>query len=195
VGWYGFNGGSALAAGAAAASAVVVSQISAATAALVWMAADWRDGKPTSLGLITGSIAGLAAITPAAGFVGVPGVFAIGALSAAICRFCSTTVKAHFGYDDSLDVFGVHGMGGLVGTLALGVFGNVAFGGTLTVPIATQVSLQAFASAFTVVYTLVVSYVLLKITEALTGGLRVSVVTEAMGLDHTELGEEAYLTA
>ncbi len=190
VGWYGFNGGSAVAASALAASAIVVSQISAAVAALVWMALDWHEKKPTSLGLITGSIAGLAAITPAAGFVGVPGAFAIGALSAVICRYCSTVVKTHFAYDDSLDVFGVHGVGGFVGTLALGIFGNTAFGGTITNSIAKQFGLQAFASAFTIVYTLVVSYALLKITAALTGGLRVSKATEKAGLDEAELGEE-----
>ena len=195
VGWYGFNGGSAVAASAAAASAIVVSQISASVAALAWMALDWKENKPTSLGLITGAIAGLAAITPAAGTVGVQGAFAIGLLSALICRWCSTAVKTHFKYDDSLDVFGVHGVGGFVGTLALGVFGNTAFGGQITVPIATQFGLQAFASAFTIVYTLIVSFVLLKITEALTGGLRVLPATEKAGLDAVELGEEAYLEA
>ena len=195
VGWYGFNGGSAVAANAVAASAIVVSQISAAVAALTWMALDWNENKPTALGLITGSIAGLAAITPAAGSVGVPGAFAIGALSAIICRWCSTAVKAKYAYDDSLDVFGVHGVGGFVGTLALAVVGNTSFGGYVTASISQQLGVQAFASAFTIVYTLVVSFALLKITEALTGGLRVLPATEKAGLDASELGEEAYLTA
>jgi len=195
VGWYGFNGGSAVAASAAAASAIVVSQISASVAALVWMLLDWKENKPTALGLITGSIAGLAAITPAAGAVGVPGAFAIGALSAVICRYCSTAVKARFAYDDSLDVFGVHGVGGFVGTLALGVFGNPAFGGYLSTTIAQQLGVQAFASGFTIVYTLAVSFVLLKVTAALTGGLRVDAAAEKEGLDAAELGEEAYLNA
>ena len=195
VGWYGFNGGSAVAANAVAASAIVVSQISAAVAALTWMALDWKENKPTALGLITGSIAGLAAITPAAGSVGVPGAFAIGALSAIICRWCSTAVKAKYAYDDSLDVFGVHGVGGFVGTLALAVVGNTSFGGYVTASISQQLGVQAFASAFTIVYTLVVSFALLKITEALTGGLRVLPATEKAGLDASELGEEAYLTA
>jgi len=193
VGWYGFNGGSAVAASALAASAIVVSQISAAVAALTWMALDWKEHKPTSLGLITGSIAGLAAITPAAGFVGVPGAFGIGLLSAIICRYCSTVVKTKFAYDDSLDVFGVHGVGGFVGTLLLAVFGHTSFGGSNTVAIATQFGIQSFAAAFTIVYTFIVSFALLKITEALTGGLRVTAATEEKGLDHVELGEEAYL--
>jgi Amt family ammonium transporter len=159
------------------------------------MALDWKENKPTSLGLITGSIAGLAAITPAAGFVGVKGAFAIGALSAIICRYCSTVVKTKFAYDDSLDVFGVHGVGGFVGTLALGVFGHTSFGGSVTTAIGTQFGLQAFASAFTIVYTFAVSFALLKITGALTGGLRVLPETETKGLDAVELGEEAYLEA
>jgi Amt family ammonium transporter len=195
VGWYGFNGGSAVAAGALAASAIVVSQISASVAALTWMALDWKEKKPTSLGLITGSIAGLAAITPAAGVVGVPGALAIGLASALICRYCSTTVKAHFAYDDSLDVFGVHGVGGFVGTILLGIFGHTSLGGTNTVAIAKQLGLQSFASGFAIVYTLVVSYALLKVTAALTGGLRVDAIAENKGLDAAELGEEAYLEA
>ena len=195
VGWYGFNGGSAVAANAVAASAIVVSQISASVAALTWMALDWKENKPTALGLITGAIAGLAAITPAAGSVGVPGAFAIGLASAIICRWCSTAVKAKYAYDDSLDVFGVHGVGGFVGTILLAVVGNTSFGGYVTNSIGAQLGVQAFASAFTIVYTLVVSFVLLKITEALTGGLRVLPATEKEGLDASELGEEAYLTA
>ena len=195
VGWYGFNGGSAVAANAVAASAIVVSQISAAVAALTWMALDAKENKPTALGLITGAIAGLAAITPAAGSVGVPGAFAIGLLSALICRWCSTAVKAKYAYDDSLDVFGVHGVGGFVGTIALAVVGNTSFGGYVSVAISKQLGIQAFASAFTIVYTLVVSYVILKLTAALTGGLRVDSATEKAGLDASELGEEAYLSA
>jgi Amt family ammonium transporter len=193
VGWYGFNGGSAVAANAVAASAIVVSQISASVAALTWMALDWKENKPTSLGLITGSIAGLAAITPAAGVVGVPGALAIGIASACICRFCSTTVKAKYAYDDSLDVFGVHGVGGFVGTILLAIFGHTSMGGTNTVAIAKQLGLQSFASGFAIVYTLVVSYALLKVTAAITGGLRVDNLTETKGLDAAELGEEAYL--
>ena len=195
VGWYGFNGGSAGAASALAGSALVVSQVSAAAAALAWMAMEWAEKKPTSLGLITGAIAGLAAITPAAGVVGPAGALAIGLLSAVICRICSTAVKSHFAYDDSLDVFGVHGVGGLVGTLALAVFGHTSLGGSSTVAISVQLAAQALGAGFTVLYTLVVSYALLKLTAALTGGLRVDAATEAKGLDGPQLGEEAYLEA
>jgi Amt family ammonium transporter len=195
VGWFGFNGGSAGAASALAASACVVSQISAATAALLWMALDAREHKPTSLGLITGAIAGLAAITPAAGVVGPLGAVAVGALSALVCRFASTAVKAHFRYDDSLDVFGVHGVGGVVGTLALALFGHVSFGGASSVPIVQQLGAQALGVGATAAYTLVATYVVLKLTAAITGGLRVSAAEEAAGLDAAELGEEAYLVA
>jgi len=192
VGWYGFNGGSAVAAGATAAMAIVVSQISAAVAALTWMALDWKENKPNSLGLITGSIAGLAAITPAAGFVGVNGAFAIGFASAVICRFFSTAIKAKFGYDDSLDVFGVHGVGGYVGTLLLSVFGTTAFGGNQAIAVATLAKAQFLAAGYTTVYTLVVTFALLKLTDALVG-LRASDADETKGLDQAEFGEEAYL--
>jgi ammonia channel protein AmtB len=173
---------------------VVVSQLSAAAAALVWTTLDAHENKPTSLGMITGAIAGLAAITPAAGVVGPMGGVAIGVLSALICRFFSTAVKARFSYDDSLDVFGVHGMGGLVGTLALAAFGHVSLGGSSSVAMGSQLAIQVLAAVFTALYTLVVSFALLKLTAALTGGLRVSDAAEQLGLDAAELGEEAYMT-
>lgn len=182
-----------LAANASAASAIVVSQLSASIAALVWLAMDAAEHKPTALGLITGAIAGLAAITPAAGVVGVPGALLIGAASAVVCRFCSTAVKAHFKYDDSLDVFGVHGVGGLVGTLLLALAGQPLFGGALPAGSAlSQLWTQTWASAVVAAYTLVVSVALLKATAALTGGLRVTALVEAKGLDEEELGETAY---
>jgi len=195
VGWFGFNGGSAGAASALAASACVLTQLSAAAAALVWFALDARERKPTSLGLITGAIAGLAAITPAAGVVGPAGAVVIGALSALVCRFFSTAVKNHFRYDDSLDVFGVHGVGGVVGSLALAPLGAAALGGSSAVPAAQQLAAQALGVGATALYTLIVSFALLKLTGALTGGLRVTAAEEAAGLDGSELGEEAYLTA
>jgi len=156
------------------------------------MALDWKENKPNSLGLITGSIAGLAAITPAAGFVGVNGAFAIGFASAVICRFFSTAIKAKFGYDDSLDVFGVHGVGGYVGTLLLSVFGTTAFGGNQAIAVATLAKAQFLAAGYTTVYTLVVTFALLKLTDALVG-LRASDADETKGLDQAEFGEEAYL--
>lgn len=192
VGWYGFNGGSAVAAGATAAMAIVVSQISAATAALTWMALDWKENKPTTLGLITGSIAGLAAITPAAGFVGVNGAFCIGLASAIICRYFSTAIKAKYGFDDSLDVFGVHGVGGYVGTLLLSVFGTTAFGGNQAISVAALAKVQFLAAGYTTVYTLAVTWAILKLTDA-TLGLRASTLDEEKGMDAADFGEEAYL--
>lgn len=132
VGWFGFNAGSALSAGAGAAMAMTVTQLSAAAAALTWLMLDVNDaelGKPTSLGTATGAVAGLAAITPAAGFVGPVGALCIGTAAGVVCRWFATKVKAAGGYDDTLDVFGVHGVGGVLGTLALSVFASPTFGG------------------------------------------------------------------
>ena len=123
VGWFGFNGGSQLAADGGAVSAIVVTQISAATATLVWMFIEWaKFGKPSMLGAATGSIAGLAAITPASGTVGPIGAIAIGASAGFLCWWASTALKKKLGYDDSLDVFGVHGVGGFLGTIMLALF-------------------------------------------------------------------------
>jgi Amt family ammonium transporter len=130
VGWFGFNGGSALAANGSAAMAVVVTQISASTAGFTWMCIEWiKNGRPSVLGLATGAIAGLAAVTPASGFIGPMGGLAIGATSGALCWWFSTVIKGRFGYDDSLDVFGVHGVGGFTGTVLVGVFAAGLFGG------------------------------------------------------------------
>merc|ERR1712078_918527 len=135
VGWFGFNWGSAAAAGAGAAFANLVTHLSASMAGLVWLLLDYQEtGKTSAIGLCTGAVAGLAAITPAAGSVGPLGAILIGALSSVICRFASTTVKEKLGYDDSLDVVGVHGVGGLVGTLALAVFGAPLFRGFMKPP-------------------------------------------------------------
>jgi ammonia channel protein AmtB len=149
VGWFGFNAGSALTAGAGAAMAMAVTQISAATAALTWMFLDLSDpavGKPTSLGVATGAVAGLASITPAAGFVGPLGGLCIGLMGGVICRYFATAVKAAGNYDDTLDVFGVHGVGGFVGTLALAVFAHPSFGGN-QVGNNTKVELGCFLKA------------------------------------------------
>lgn len=194
VGWYGFNGGSAVVAGADAAFAVLASQISAATAAGVWMLQDIKqDGKSSLLGACTGSIAGLAAVTPAAGFVGPVGALCIGAISSVVCRFFSFTIKEKFKYDDSLDVFGVHGVGGFVGTILLGVFGSPVFGGFNAVPILTQTSIQAAAAFFTVAYTAIASYICLKLTGAICGGIRAPPEAEAVGMDEYSHGEAIYV--
>mmetsp|Transcript_72142 Transcript_72142/g.227645 ORF Transcript_72142/g.227645 Transcript_72142/m.227645 type:complete len:576 (-) Transcript_72142:33-1760(-) len=194
VGWYGFNAGSAAAAGGAAAMAAVVTQISAATAAFLWMIQDWVEtGKPSMLGIATGSIAGLAAITPASGFVGPIGALAIGTVSSFVCRYFSIVLKEKFGYDDSLDVFGVHGVGGFVGTLLVGVFCSEVFGGNMgAVSIAKQFGIQTYAAAATTVYTLVTTYIILKFVDA-TIGIRIDDKGEEEGLDKADHGEEGYI--
>ena len=194
VGWFGFNGGSALGANGGAASAIVVTQISAATATLVWMFVEWfKHGKPSMLGAATGSIAGLAAITPASGTVGPIGALCIGAMAGFICWWASTQLKKKFGYDDSLDVFGVHGVGGFLGTVMLAVFmapGIGGLGGT-DYSIAKQFGIQLSAALATVVYTVVATFVILKVTDALLG-LRVNEGDETTGLDLAYHGEDAY---
>ncbi|MEW5301080.1 MAG: hypothetical protein WDW36_003961 [Sanguina aurantia] len=194
VGWFGFNGGSALSASGAAAMALVATQISAATAALVWMALDLMDpavAKPSALGIATGSIAGLAAITPAAGFVGPLGACVIGAVSAVLCRIFTMELKFKWNYDDALDVFNVHGVGGIVGTLLVSVFAHPMFGGNqVGIDIWAQLLVQSGATVGVGLYTLVVSWVLLKAVSAMTGGLRDDAV-EALGMD-SEHGEEGY---
>jgi len=193
VGWYGFNGGSALGANGDAAMAIAVTQISAATAAFTWMAIEWLDnGKPSVLGLATGAIAGLAAVTPASGYIGPFGGFAIGLASGATCWWASTRIKIQLGYDDSLDVFGVHGVGGFVGTVLAGVFASPIFGGKLVdLRILDQLGIQIFASLVTIVYTVLVSFALLKAIDAVIG-LRVTPEQEVTGLDTTLHAEVGY---
>ncbi len=192
VGWYGFNGGSALGANGDAAMAITVTHISASTAALTWMMIEWvRHSKPSVLGIATGAIAGLAAITPASGVVGPVGGLAIGFTSGLLCYFASTAMKARFGYDDSLDVFGVHGVGGFIGTIMAGVFGAAALGGNQEgLAIGSQVRVQLTAALITAVWAGVASFVLLKVVDALVG-LRVDHEDETSGLDlalHDERG-------
>jgi ammonium transporter, Amt family len=192
VGWYGFNGGSALGANGAAAMAITVTQISASTAALTWMAIEWRKyGRPSVLGMATGAIAGLAAITPAAGVVGPMGGLAIGFSSGLVCYLASTAMKRKFGYDDSLDVFGVHGVGGFLGTVMAGIFGAAVLGGNQEgLAIGSQVGIQLFAATVTALWAGVASFVLLKVVDAMVG-LRVTEDDETVGLDvvlHEESG-------
>ncbi|RMD82609.1 MAG: ammonium transporter [Candidatus Dadabacteria bacterium] len=193
VGWFGFNGGSAMAADGSAAMAVMATHLSASVAALVWMAIEWGiHGKPSALGFVTGAVAGLAAVTPASGYVGPLGAVAIGALSALACYYAATSLKQRFGYDDSLDVFGVHGVGGIVGTLLAGLLASATFGGNQAgLDIGRQLGVQALAVASAVAYTAFVSYVILKALDA-TIGLRVSDTDEIEGLDLALHGEAGY---
>ena len=194
VGWFGFNGGSGLAANGAGAMSIVVTHISAATAALTWMLIDVATTKkPTVLGICTGAIAGLAAITPASGVAGPIGALIIGVASGAICWYFSIKVKNIFGYDDSLDVVGVHGVGGLVGTLLAAVVAIGAIQGTEGEGYdwLSQLGVQALGSIFTIVFTAIVTIVILLIIKH-TVGLRVSEADESIGLDQSAHGETAY---
>jgi ammonium transporter len=195
VGWFGFNGGSALSAGANAAFACMATQIAAATAAVTWTLWDIKEfGKASVLGTCTASIAGLATITPMAGFIGPKGAFLGGIAAGVICRFFSTTVKEYFGYDDALDVFGVHGVGGFLGTIMLGILCHPVLGGFNDVPMLKQTIVQVYAAVATAVYTAVASYACLLVTEKITDGLRVPPEAEAsmLGLDEYSHKESAY---
>jgi len=197
VGWFGFNAGSGLAANGAAAQTLVVTHISAATATIVWSLCEKvKHGKASVLGAVTGAIAGLAAITPASGHVGPMGALAIGTASGLLCWYASVVIKSKFGYDDSLDVVGVHGVGGLVGTLLVAFFAAEALGGN-TDPakydMAGQFWMQLKSSVIAIVYTLIVTGVILFIVKAICGGsLRVTDSEEEEGLDLAAHGESGY---
>jgi Amt family ammonium transporter len=193
IGWFGFNAGSAVAANGTAGMAMLVTQIATAAAALGWMFAEWlTHGKPSALGIASGVVAGLVAITPAAGTVGPMGALVIGLVAGVICFFCATSLKRKLGYDDSLDAFGVHGIGGIIGALLTGVFAAPALGGFGAVEdIAAQLFIQFKGVAFTVVYTGIVTFVILKVLD-LVIGLRVSDETETVGLDLAEHNERGY---
>ncbi|MGE8382241.1 MAG: ammonium transporter, partial [Pseudomonas putida] len=190
IGWFGFNAGSAAAANGTAGMAMLVTQIATAAAALGWMFAEWiGHGKPSALGIASGVVAGLVAITPAAGTVGPMGALVIGLASGVICYFCATTLKRRLGYDDSLDAFGVHGIGGIIGAILTGVFAAPALGGFGTVTdIGMQVWIQAKGVIFTVVYTAIVTYVILKVLDVVMG-LRVNEEEESVGLDLAQHNE------
>jgi Amt family ammonium transporter len=193
VGWFGFNGGSALGANGGAAMAITVTQVSASIAALTWMTIEWlQHGKPSVLGVATGAIAGLAAITPASGFVGPVGGLVIGLCAGAVCYLASTTMKNKLGYDDSLDVFGVHGVGGFLGTVLAGIFAAETFGGNQgDLAIGSQVGVQLYAAVVTVVWAGGVTFALLKLTGLIVP-LRIEDEGEARGLDLAEHGESGY---
>ncbi|MDY6942251.1 MAG: ammonium transporter [Pseudomonadota bacterium] len=193
VGWFGFNAGSQLAADGGAGMAMLVTQVATAAAALVWMFGEWQaHGKPSALGIASGAIAGLVAITPAAGFVGPMGALAIGALSGFGCFLVTTRLKPVLGYDDSLDAFGVHGIGGIIGAILTGVFvaENLGGEGLEDVTMSAQVIKQAIGVVVTVAYGAVLTLIILKLVDALIG-LRVPEEAEVEGLDlalHDERG-------
>ena len=171
VGWFGFNAGSGLAADGLAGMAAVVTQIAAATATLTWMTIEWiRQGKPSGIGIATGAVAGLAAITPASGFVGPLGAIAIGLASGAICYWAVFSIKSKFGYDDSLDVFGVHGVGGVIGVLFAGIFVSTTLGGSgVAISMGEQLGVQAIGIFVTLAYSGVLTFVILKVIDASIG--------------------------
>lgn len=197
VGWFGFNAGSALAANGIAAMAMMVTQIATAVAALAWMVFEWLlRGKPTMLGMASGAVAGLVAITPAAGFVGAEGAFVIGLVAGVVCFVSAVYMKQWFGYDDALDAFGVHGVGGMVGAILTGVFAAGVLGGTGLSPqaghsVLMQVGIQTLAVVVTTAYTAIVTYVILKVLDWVVG-LRVEDSDEVEGLDITQHGEQIY---
>ncbi len=195
VGWFGFNAGSALAANGSAGMAMLVTQISAATASLVWMAIEWaKYGRPTLVGTITGTIAGLATITPASGFVGPVGGLVIGAAAGTVCFYMVNVVKARFKIDDSLDVLAVHGIGGGTGILMVSVFAATEYGGlglAEGMTIGSQFTVQAVGVIATLVWSAVVSYIIIKVVAAVVG-LSVGEDEELEGLDITVHGEKGY---
>jgi ammonium transporter, Amt family len=188
VGWFGFNAGSAGAADGRAGMAMLATQMATAAAALSWMFAEWfAKGKPSVLGIASGAVAGLVAITPASGFVGPTPAVAIGVAAGVICFLAATSLKHVLGYDDSLDAFGVHGIGGIVGALLTGVFFSKEISG-VDKSVMTQFLIQLQGVAVTVIYGFAVSYLILKIID-LTIGLRVTEEQEREGLDITLHGE------
>jgi len=187
VGWFGFNAGSAVAADGRAGMAMAVTQIATGTAALGWMFAEWiAKGKPSVLGIASGAVAGLVAITPASGFVGPIGALVIGVAAGVICFWAATSLKHMIGYDDSLDAFGVHAIGGIVGALLTGLFAVESIGGTAGSM--GQLFIQAKGVAITIAYTAVMTYILLKVLDMVMG-LRVTEEQEREGLDIALHGE------
>jgi len=199
VGWFGFNGGSALAANGDAGMAMLVTHLAAAAGALTWMFIEWmRYGKPSALGTVTGMVAGLGTITGASGFVGPAGALVIGILAGAVCFTATTFLKTVLKIDDSLDVFPVHGIGGILGTLLAGVFSATSIGifsgygfADGIESMAGQLKVQFIGVFATLAYTAIISFIILKVVSLLTGGLRVTEEQEIQGLDihmHEERG-------
>jgi Amt family ammonium transporter len=201
VGWFGFNGGSALAANGDAAMAMLVTHLSAAAGAMTWMFYEWiKFGKPTALGGITGMVAGLGTITPASGFVGPAGALVIGVSAGIVCFNATQLIKRVWKIDDSLDVFPVHGVGGMLGTLLAGVFASTELGlfsgqgfAEGIDSMGQQVGVQLVGIVATVAYTAIATFVILKVVGVLTGGLRVSAEEESQGLDISSHEERGYV--
>ncbi|AWB65237.1 ammonia channel protein [Saccharobesus litoralis] len=200
VGWFGFNGGSALAANGDAAMAITVTHISAAAGSLAWMVMEWvKHGKPSVLGIVTGMVAGLGTITPASGFVGPAGALVIGISAGIVCFYATIWIKQKIQIDDSLDVFPVHGVGGILGTLLagifcspnLGIFSGYGFADGID-SIGSQLGVQAIGVVATGLYTAVVSYILLLVVGKLTKGIRVEHEDEIQGLDIVSHDERGY---
>jgi Amt family ammonium transporter len=195
VGWFGFNAGSELAADGRAGMAMFVTQVATATAALTWMFAEWfSHGKPSALGLASGAVAGLVAITPASGYVGPEGALAIGVACGLGCYLAVVKLKRALGYDDSLDAFGVHAVGGIIGAILTGIFADVSFGGVglaTGLTISDQLGKQAVGVLTTIVYCGVGSYIILKVVDIIVG-LRVDDEGEDVGLDLALHDEQGY---
>lgn len=197
VGWFGFNAGSALAANGDAGMAMLVTHISAAAGTLTWSALEWKKfGKPSALGAVTGMVAGLGTITPASGFVGPMGALVIGVCAGFVCFNATLLIKTKLKIDDSLDVMPVHGVGGILGTLAAGIFASTQLGvfsgqGLALDSIAQQLGVQAMGVVSTAAYTAIVTFVLLKLTDMLVG-LRVDDEEETYGLDTSQHNESGY---
>ena len=197
LGWFGFNAGSGLAADGLAANAFLVTHVATAMAAITWMVIDWLcNKKPTTIGACTGAVAGLVAITPAAGTVDLLGAFCIGIITPIVCFFMVAAVKPKFKYDDALDAFGVHGIGGIIGSILTGVFATRFISGEDGVQGALygdwhQLWVQIVATVVSIVFSAVITFILFKIVDA-TIGLRVDKRVEEEGLDIYEHGESAY---
>ena len=195
IGWFGFNGGSALGAGNSAGMALLVTHIAAATASLVWMFIEWfRFGRPSLVGIVTGMVAGLATVTPASGFIGVPGGLILGLAGGVACYVAVDLIRVRLKIDDSLDVFAVHGVGGILGSLLVAYLALPAFGGLGLadgVTAGSQFMVQLASVAITVLWTGIGSYVILKVIGAVIG-LRVDQQDEIEGLDLSQHGERGY---
>ena len=195
IGWFGFNGGSALGAGNSAGMALLVTHIAAATASLVWMFIEWfRFGRPSLVGIVTGMVAGLATVTPASGFIGVPGGLILGLAGGVACYVAVDLIRVRLKIDDSLDVFAVHGVGGILGSLLVAYLALPAFGGLGLadgVTAGNQFMVQLASVAITVLWTGIASYVILKVIGAVIG-LRVDQQDEIEGLDLSQHGERGY---
>jgi len=192
VGWFGFNAGSQLAANESAGMTMLVTHISAAVASLTWMVIEWKKtGKPGLVGIVTGMVAGLASITPASGNVGPLGAVLIGLMAGSICYFACGFVKSKLKIDDTLDVFAVHGVGGIMGTIMVAVFGTAAFGGTGVDDMVGQLGIQLFALAVVIAWSAVATTIIVFVCKKTTG-LRVDREVEHTGLDLAEHGETAY---